>query len=501
MSGGPLDDDRLRAVEGCLDAGRFEEAQQRLAALGPSGAFGPALTYLTTRLLFLRGRLDRAAVRERIEDVLAQCPDFPEARALLRVTSPPPPPRPATEPAPPPSRPNEPPSAPPPSSARTFPQFVLKTPSVPPPARLGPPFAPLNLGRLEPPRSEVPTEPAPAPVESVPPSPKIALRSPRPAGTTTWDPLELELANGNLEAALATLERLAADRLDTLLVHDMPEAPRLATEAAAFLTRAPAAWHFAPYDLSLKSLERLDAVLALVASPELRTPPYALAMLLACYAGECVRLARGGTWQGRVAEPTTLIVSYGNEGYEPLDHVEQALRAGRSLRLDAGPSPHPAAEPPEAPHLRPIDPPTPWDPATWPELSRLGELGRTLRSSAIGLWAERSVHLPLDRSLESLEAIERFLALVAPGVAVPGAPSTEVAERRAAVLAGAYVGEILCFHGAGRWNDNDVAPEGPLRFEVLMPDGEASYPVLLARDTIKGARERLTDRVRGALGT
>ena len=83
MAGGPLDDPRLREVEACLNEGRFDEAQQKLVGLGSVRALGPGVAYLTTRLLAQRGRLDALAITERMQDVLAEAPDFPEARNYL----------------------------------------------------------------------------------------------------------------------------------------------------------------------------------------------------------------------------------------------------------------------------------------------------------------------------------------------------------------------------------------------------------------------------------
>jgi hypothetical protein len=68
------------------------------------------------------------------------------------------------------------------------------------------------------------------------------------------------------------------------------------------------------------------------------------------------------------------------------------------------------------------------------------------------------------------------------------------------VLTGAYLGELLCLHAAGRWSENDAAPAGPLRYEVLMPDGSAAYPVLWTYEGLRGrARQTLEERLRAVL--
>jgi hypothetical protein len=460
MSGGPLTDSRLGAVETCLNEGRFEEAQQKLQALGGESELGPGLNYLTTKLLFLRGRLDSESVRGRLEEVIAECPDFPEAETLLRITSPPP-------------------------------KEVAPEPTVPP-------HRPNDLGALEAPRSELPTEPAPPPGEdSLAPAlviPGRTLPSDRPP---LWPDLELELGTSGPAAALHGIEKLAAEYLDRLLIREVPAPRRVALEGLTFLTTAPIANQFAPFDLSLKSLERVDAFLSLFGVAGADAMPTALSILVACYAGECVRVTRGGTWSGRVTEPAQLVVEHGDEHYTPILHAEAALRGGASLRASAGPPLHPAAEPPDPSSQRGVDPPAPWDPAPWPELHQMCELGRGLSSSAIGAWASRVLHAPLDRTPQSIRSIQAYLGLVRPALEGPSGKT----ERRAALLAGAYLGELVCLHRAGRWSETDAAPEGPLRYEVLLPDGSGVYPVLLCHHEVTGyARQDFRDAIHLLLG-
>lgn len=80
---GPLEREELSTIDELLDAGALDDAQQQLAGLGHSIAFDAGTTYLATRLLYLRGRLDAAGVAQRLRDLLATTGDFPEARRLL----------------------------------------------------------------------------------------------------------------------------------------------------------------------------------------------------------------------------------------------------------------------------------------------------------------------------------------------------------------------------------------------------------------------------------
>jgi hypothetical protein len=485
---------------------------------------------LTARLLFERGRIDRIALLQRLQDLLADWPDFEAARRLLESLGGEAPEAPTLraslgfrlslsapqQPAPTSKSlvdraPTDP--APPPPSAPSALPPRLETPRVPAawvsdPGSLATATTQPVRGRapsvpeleLEPPRSELPTEPAP------PPSSRdtgddlsFSLEEPRSTTRAAWDPLEAELVHQRTEVAFQGFEKLASARLDELLRSDVPTFPNVAGEAADFLSTAAIASHFAPFDLSLDSLERLDALLGLFTGAPNRGAPYGLTVLLTAYVGECVRGAAGGQWEGRLAQAETAKVERrSGETYVPWKRVQRALAEGAPLRTDAGPRPHPAAEPPERPARTPGDPPTPWAPELWPDLKLLGELGRGLPSSVVGVWAARVAKQPLDRSPASLPAIDRYVSLLTPR------PATSVDAtwaRRPSVLTGAYLGEVLCLHAAGRWSENDAAPAGPLRYEVLLPDGTAAYPVLWTYDRLRGrGRQTLSERVLGALG-
>jgi hypothetical protein len=459
VPGPPLDDARLKAIEDCLNAGRFDDAQKRLASLVPAEGFGPGVAYLSARLLFHRGRLDAATVAARLRDVLREQPDFAEAKSWLgtverstEVTQPPPP--------------------------------RLETPRIPsggpsPALVFGP-----TLGALDLPRSELPTEPAPPPE---PGSETLSVRIEKESTKALpWDPLESDLASGKRDAVVAVLDQLAATALDQLLAHHKPAFTDLAGDVARFFSATPITKTFAPFDLSLDSVERLDAVLALLVPPGIATGHYALRVFLSVYLGECVREASGGRWLGTLAEPESAAVIGETGSYVPWVKVAEALGEGRSLRQTAGPPPHPGAEPPEEAPSIVAETPTPWDPKPWPTLVEAKELVRSLASSALGVWSARCLKTPLDRSPASLAALDRYAQLLNPRMTDPGKSVSWV--RHAAVLAGAYAGELVCLHAGGRFVENDAAPEGPLRFEVVLPDGRAVYPLLFAYDRLSGKK-------------
>jgi len=519
MPAGPLDDPRLREVEDCLNQARFEEAQRKLVALGSVRDLGPGVAYLTTRLLAQRGRLDSTAVAERLRDLLAEAPNFPEAREYLMALGrgaaidalgraptvssglrPPPAPEPEPErivsdsPSPLPE---------PPSSLRTrrAPRpSTLETPKVPPPPGYAPTRAPAPmLGSLEPPRSELPTEPAP------PPSGPIDLEplhfEPEPAsiqGRGIWDPVELDLASGRVEAALSALEKQANDVLDQLVQRQMPPLEVVAERAADFLGTAPIVCHFPAFDLSPGSLARLDAALALFVRRPQRAPRYALSVLLSTYVGECVRRGSGGAWVGRLAEPDMATVERGpSDTYVPWRVVQLAMTEGRAMGAGAVASQRGGRAGSAAPLHTPTEPPTAWDPDPWPNFTLYRTIGRVVPGSVLGTWASRVAQVPLDRSLASLAGIDQYLALLGTSAAAPSASGGWA--RRAAVLTGSYVGEVLCLQAGARWAENEDAPPGPLRYELVTPDGGAAFPVLWALERLRGQGRSIADRVRSLL--
>ncbi len=83
MGNGPLADSRLQEIESRLNAGRFDEAQRLLSTIGNLPNAETASAYFATRLLFQRGRMDRSGVIQRLRELLARVPEFPEAARML----------------------------------------------------------------------------------------------------------------------------------------------------------------------------------------------------------------------------------------------------------------------------------------------------------------------------------------------------------------------------------------------------------------------------------
>lgn len=85
MSEGPLRDPKLLEIESQLNSGSFDDAQRLLADIDTSAEDKLAAAYFATRLLFQKGRLDRAGVIQRLRELLRDAPPFPEAERMLRA--------------------------------------------------------------------------------------------------------------------------------------------------------------------------------------------------------------------------------------------------------------------------------------------------------------------------------------------------------------------------------------------------------------------------------
>lgn len=79
----PLDHTDLRQIEKTLDEGDTHEAATRLGLLGDAGDHKDAIDFLTTRLLFQRGRIDSDGAADRVGAILDRVAHFPEAEDWL----------------------------------------------------------------------------------------------------------------------------------------------------------------------------------------------------------------------------------------------------------------------------------------------------------------------------------------------------------------------------------------------------------------------------------
>ncbi len=347
--------------------------------------------------------------------------------------------------------------------------------------------------------ARVPAAAAPA---RVPAAGGLGLKQPLVgSGSSPWDDKELRLAQGDGRAPLFDFEQGLSRRLEAVPARAAAEELSFAAMVTArYLTEAPVSRHFAPYDLSLFSIARLDAALSLLYRSAVgpRTELRSRVLLgLGAYAGECLRQAYAGEWLGAAADLRSLHVEGQGLCFAPFRDMDARLQRGEPLQVGESPLPHPGAEPLGQRVALDVAPPAPWAPATWPEGSKLSELGGRLGESPVGLYCA-SVELPLDLSFASLRSLDRYVTLLAPPLA-PADPEA-IWVRRAAVLVGAYLGEVLRSTHGGEWEltRGELRPEA---YRVALPGGAKALPVAAAFERLSGRRlEQPSDYARRITG-
>jgi hypothetical protein len=332
----------------------------------------------------------------------------------------------------------------------------------------------------------------PAPAE---PDGRLTHRSPPPplgeGDRGLWDPAELELLDGKKSLVIERFER-AADRSVQGVGGEgaLEELPMLATLAAGFLTMAPVFRHFAPFDLSLFSMARVDAALDVVYGrtprPDVASDVSQALLLLGAYQGECLRQAYGGEWRGQVALSDETAVDAVGKSWEPFKLLRRRLERGTQARFSEPGAVHPGAEPFGQRMAIPLAPPAPWDPDSWPKLSLIPRLGRAISDSIVARFCANFGEGPLDRSLASLGVLEGYVGLIAPSKAPRAHDAPWV--RRASVLIGAYVGEVVCQVAGAHWASIDGLPTGPESYTLRLKGGGKATPILIVYERLQGKR-------------
>jgi tetratricopeptide (TPR) repeat protein len=309
-----------------------------------------------------------------------------------------------------------------------------------------------------------------------------------PAGPPLWDELERRLASGDRAPAQERFERELERILEPIPEKVNPsELSFAAMLTARYLTTSFVCRHFAPFDLSLFSVARIDAALSLLYGRGEREPTrrkQRVLLALGAYAGECLRQAYAGEWLGDAGDLTSLHVEGQGLCFMPFRDMQARMTRGQSLHMaDAPPRQHPGAEPFGQRVELDVAPPCPWDPEAWPSHDSLPALGRSLADCAIGAFCQYSLS-PLDRSLDSLRSLDRYVALLAPENAPPDPQAPWI--KRAAVLVGAYVGETLRHLASARWETASSVSAGPERFVLRLHSGARHHPVAAAWERLSG---------------
>jgi hypothetical protein len=319
------------------------------------------------------------------------------------------------------------------------------------------------------------------------------------SSASVWLPLEHTLSSGARDAALEGLEALSGEALVDMALRRWEQADNAALTASQFLSEAPVFRHFGPYDLSLASIDRLEAGLGLLYGPGPRAldvagSSQALWQITGLYLGETLRQSFDGQWQGSLEQLRDSALQVAGRDVHPFQILRHRIAHGKHALLRSSLRGLLEEAPFEAQAFRSardFAPPTPWGDRSWPSLDELPRLGRALSHSVVALYAFEQWKVSLDRSSNSLSALDRYLDLVVPSDA-PLAANTRWA-RWLCVLLGAYLGEVLCRDFGGTWaslerrdarafvvriGDREVAP-----LSVLQGRVSGEQPVLLAEYT------------------
>jgi tetratricopeptide (TPR) repeat protein len=325
------------------------------------------------------------------------------------------------------------------------------------------------------------------------------------SSASLWMPLEHTLSSGARDIALEGLEALARDKLPDLELL-RPDAREDAARAVShFLTLAPIFRHFGSYDLSLPSLDRLEAALGLLygVGPrplDVQGASSTLWRLAGVYLGETLRRVAGGRWRGNDPLESAKLEVLGRDVL-PFQIVRHRIAHGRHATLADAlenvlatlASSSSAGRQASWEGAREVFPPLPWD-RDWPTLEDLPRLGRALGHSVVAVYCASHGTSALDRSSKTLPALDRYIELLAPAHA-PLAPSSVWARWLAGFLGG-YLGEVLCKEFGGVWVRGDGQGREAAAIQVA---GRRLSPVALVHETLTGGSRISLENYAGEL--
>jgi tetratricopeptide (TPR) repeat protein len=316
--------------------------------------------------------------------------------------------------------------------------------------------------------------------------PPVARNKPatEPPLESLWGQAEAALVRGNPTPTTSQLEQACRQLVaDAGREHDAPWMA-LARAAAVLFTEQPVFRHFAPYDSSVFSIQRLaSAIDVLFADRAYESEPVVL--VLGAYIGESVRQAYGGEWVYAQLDARRAVIHAAGLTVTPCEQLRLRFAQNHPLLLPQPKRLHPGADPFGNTVPLAQSPPCPWDPESWPSPARLGELGRSLPLSVIGLHCQRVSGAMLDHSVGSLEKLDRYLDLLAP----PDAPLDPNSGwvRRAALLVGGYLGEVLVSQRGARWHAVERA-DHLQAYRLDLPNGVSPQPAARVADRLSGRK-------------
>jgi hypothetical protein len=293
-----------------------------------------------------------------------------------------------------------------------------------------------------------------------------------------WDPLEVGLTRGERAALLSDWEKRTRRFAEAQGYEPRQSNIRAnAEEAARCLSLAPGFTHFGPFDFSLHSLTRLEVALDLVYGvvPGLAASGSAI-WLIAAYIGESLRHAYDGGWHLDDATPYDGKVVTKKGQFSVFREVDRRLRLGSPLGIEDFIDVRSEQKGPEWRARRDlvVQAPVPWGEKKWPSVAEVERIGRAMPYSVVSLYCKHYGGAPLDGTLSTLSALNRYLELIAP----PMAPVRELDPllTRTGLFVGSYVGEVLRKSLGGFWQKPSTPP--------LMKDsdlGASDYVVMAGR--------------------
>lgn len=300
--------------------------------------------------------------------------------------------------------------------------------------------------------------------------------SPATEASSLWGPLEMALVEGQWKQAFETFAQLGADTLSQVNAATRHEPPALAAVAASFLTVAPISRDLAPFDQTPWSLMRVADLFGLLSRGSTGVAvDHPLVSLVGAYVGEALRLCYRARWQGAQDDPGAREVSGERGTFRPFALVAAALAGRSDLSAAASRAQGDATSGTVLPHLPAVTPLCPWDPAQWPAPSRLPHYAVALERSVISVLCAERTGSGLDGSMASLNALDEHVERVAPKHAPPHADTRWA--RRATVLIGAYLGEVLRRETGADWSKRDSLELGPASYRLVLPSGREAWPV------------------------
>jgi hypothetical protein len=324
------------------------------------------------------------------------------------------------------------------------------------------------------------------------------------SSASVWMPLEHTLSSGARDVALEGLEALARDKLPELELSRAEGRENAGRSVSHFLGLAPIFRHFGSYDLSLPSLERLEAALGLLygAGPrplDVNGASTTLWRLAGVYLGETLRRVSGGRWRGNNPLESAVLEVCGQD-VQPFQIVRHRIAHGRHATLASSLqgifqeiSRTSSDKLAGWEGAREVCPPLPWD-RDWPTLEDLPRLGRALGHSVVAVYCAGHGASALDRTSKSLPAVDRYIDLVAPARAP--LPSGSPWARWLSGFLGGYLGEVLCKEFGGAWVRGEG--QGQEAAAIQLP-GRRLAPVAVLHETLTGGSRTSLERCAGEL--